>query len=81
MLFFLVKIRAILDIVLYFMTLIITLAVGIQTGVMVSIGVSLILVVKKVTGPTFFVIGQTNEGKYKPIFEDKWVIIIFIFKY
>jgi len=67
---FLWKIRAFVDIFLYFMTFVITLAVSIQIGVIVSIGVSLVLVVKEVTGPTFNVIGRNPEGKFKPIEDD-----------
>jgi len=66
-LLFLIKIRAYVDIFLFCMTLAITLAVNVQVGVLTSVGVSLILVVKEVSGPTFNVIGQTSMGKYKPI--------------
>jgi len=66
-LLFLIKIRAYGDIFLFFMTLAVTLGVNIQVGVLTSIGVSLGLVVKEVTGPTFNVIGKAPDGKYKPI--------------
>jgi len=38
-----------------------------NVGVLASIGVSLGLVVKQATGPTFNVLGKAPDGKYKPI--------------
>jgi len=68
---FLWKIRAFIDIFLFFMTFFITLGVSIQAGVLVSVGVSLVLVVRQVAGPTFSVLGKTPEGKFRPIEENQ----------
>lgn len=64
---FLIKIRAYSDIVLFALTLIVTLAMNIQIGVLSSIGISLGLIVKEVTMAPFHVIGENSKGKFKPI--------------
>lgn len=67
---FLVKIRAVKDIILMLVTLFVTLAVSIDIGIFVSIAISLVLVVKEVTGSPFDVLGVTPDNKYQPVEED-----------
>jgi high affinity sulfate transporter 1 len=65
---FMTKVRAYRDIFLFFLTFLLTIFLGIDQGIFISIGISVFLVIKHTTVPHVTVLGRVGEtSKYKDV--------------
>jgi len=60
-----------LDIVLMIITFFVTLLLGVDLGILISLGISIFIVLKHTTLPHIAVLGKNLEGQYVDIYLDK----------
>jgi len=70
-LLFFIRIRAWFDIFLLIATFLITLILGVDLGILISIGLSLLMVLKHTTFPHIAILGRNQTGEYVDVLYEK----------
>eukprot|EP01127_Copromyxa_protea_P000649 TRINITY_DN10553_c0_g1_i1.p1 TRINITY_DN10553_c0_g1~~TRINITY_DN10553_c0_g1_i1.p1 ORF type:complete len:780 (-),score=104.60 TRINITY_DN10553_c0_g1_i1:118-2457(-) len=73
---FLWKIKAYKDLCLLIFTFCVTVALGVDIGIFISIGISLLMIVKHTTVPHIAILGKDYDGRWVDVYEDKEAKII-----
>eukprot|EP01127_Copromyxa_protea_P017520 TRINITY_DN5346_c0_g1_i1.p1 TRINITY_DN5346_c0_g1~~TRINITY_DN5346_c0_g1_i1.p1 ORF type:complete len:667 (-),score=90.75 TRINITY_DN5346_c0_g1_i1:295-2295(-) len=73
---FLWKIKAWRDIALLAFTFLITVILGVDQGIFISIGISLLMIVKHTTLPNIAILGKDSKGSWVDVYGDKKAKVI-----